>query len=235
MSDSDLPDRIQKRDIAIRGRDGSTVSFPVWDMIDKCTEGCVVGAQCAYKRLGKNCSVMYSYMGNILTLIQDEFYGTTNEQLFKIGMHLIPLYRILCKLKLVEASLEGMTYATAQGGVRMHPVYREIREQYKIIDDTWKDLELKKQEEMKKVPTYEELTGDGEPIMTQDGRAFSELENAAAAGMVKLDIHMEEEVDLSESVLTDFEDLEETPMGELLVEKDTKPKKRLVVPKKWKK
>ena len=228
---------IQRRNLSIRGRDGESITFPVWDMIDKCTDDCVIADKCQYSG-SKNCKVMIAYIEKILELVQQEFYGTTNEQLFKIGMHLIPLYRVLCKLKLVEASLSDMTYNTTQGGIRMHPVFRELREQFKIIDDTWKDLELKREEAGRQnIPTYEQLTGDGMPVMIQDGKPLSPAENAAAEGMTKQDMHMEDDVDLSDTIQTDFQDVDvETPMTTLLQPAKLKPtKKKLVVPLKWKK
>lgn len=222
--------KLIRRNITIRGTD-ETVSFPIWDYVDKCTSLCAVSDQCPYMTQG-NCKVQYQYMKAVLELVQNEFVGTTADQLFHIGMHLIPLYQSLCKMKLVAASLTSMTYETLQGGVRVHPIYKEIREQLKLINDVWKGLELKKQElKRADIPSYEWMTGDGEPVMIQDGSPLSKSELAGAEGMARPE---QELPDMSESVMMPTEDVDDSPIGDMLAKKPA-VKKKVVVPRKWKK
>jgi hypothetical protein len=225
--------KLVRRNITIRGIDGP-VSFPIWDYVDRCTEDCVVAEQCQYKMVG-NCKVQYQYMRTVLELVQNEFVNTNSEQLFHIGMHLIPLYRGLCKMKLVEASLKSLQYSTAQGGLRIHPIYKEIREQLKLIDDTWKNLQLKKESvKSSEVPSYEWMTGDGEPVtVLNNGVPLSDAVLAGAAGMAKEDEDMLP--DMGDSVQVPIEDCDDSPMGELLAKKPAVKKKKDVVPLKWKK
>ena len=61
-------------------------------------------------------------------------------------MHLMPLYKTLCKLKMEELAVTQPVFATIRGDRKADPVYREIRETMKIIMACWKDLGLSSME-----------------------------------------------------------------------------------------
>jgi hypothetical protein len=67
--------------------------------------------------------------------------------LFKVGMHILPLYKTLCKLKMDELSTVHPIFVTHRGDRKADPVYKEIRETIKMINMAWKDIGLRKPSE----------------------------------------------------------------------------------------
>ena len=90
------------------------------------------------------CEVLMSYMYSISNIIFRNYGDSLTEpQLYRIGMHLLPLYKILGKLKLAEL-VDGPVITTNDKGTRqISPIYKEIREQIKLIEHTWDTIGLK--------------------------------------------------------------------------------------------
>ncbi|MCP3681909.1 MAG: hypothetical protein GY861_04390 [bacterium] len=64
--------------------------------------------------------------------------------LYQIGIHLMPLYKNLCKLKIEELGVkQAVTMNTKSGRDQINPIYKEIREHIKIIQMMWRDIGLK--------------------------------------------------------------------------------------------
>ena len=121
-----------------------------WAAVDKCNaDRCRVVAMCSYEQSsnGRNvkCGVQRSYIQTVSEMIHQSFHlQIKNDQqlLFRIGMHLIPLYKTLCKLKMAELAISDPVFTTIRGDRKADPVYREIRETVKLIMMCWKDLGL---------------------------------------------------------------------------------------------
>ena len=121
-------------------RDGK--SLKGWDSVSDCTgEDCGLKNKCKYIHKGK-CSVQMAYMKNFCDTIFTAYKYMNEYALFKVGMHLMPLYSHLCKLKMVEASISDPVNMTAKGLVQIHPIYKEIRETLKSILMVSRDLHL---------------------------------------------------------------------------------------------
>lgn len=115
-----------------------------WDAIPPCQdEQCPAHHMCGrYQHKGK-CTVMLSYMKGIGTVLLREYKDVmTDEDLIKIGLHLLPLYRNLCKLKIEELGVRRVLNTNMQGNYVVNPIYREIRDTIKTIETVWKNLAL---------------------------------------------------------------------------------------------
>lgn len=118
-----------------------------WDGVHPCRgEVCPIHRRCYC--LGKNnpgvakCAVQRDYIENLLTSLYAKHPILDSVQAHRVGMHLIPLYSQLIRLKVVEMGVEDMVVETAKGGLSVHPVFKEIRDVMKAISATWKDMEL---------------------------------------------------------------------------------------------
>jgi hypothetical protein len=113
-----------------------------WDCIQLCDPmSCPIGNTCTYKSTPK-CSVQLSYLNALTDMVFKTFRYLNDDSLFKIGMHLIPLYSQLCRQKIVEKSVINICYEDSKGVTRIHPIYKEIRETMKTISCMWKELGL---------------------------------------------------------------------------------------------
>jgi hypothetical protein len=89
------------------------------------------------------CGILVDYMESISNIIFRNYgESLTEPQLYRIGMHLFPLYKILGKLKIAELA-DGPVMTLDKGGIRrMSPIFKEIREQIKLIESTWSSIGL---------------------------------------------------------------------------------------------
>lgn len=111
-----------------------------WDGVQDCNEdSCVVVNKCNYIHKGK-CAVHTKYLATLCDTICSTYKYLDEMQYFKIGMHIIPLYSHLLRLKLVEMSLTTIACENNKGMKFIHPVYKEIRQTLGTIHLMWKDL-----------------------------------------------------------------------------------------------
>lgn len=119
-------------------RDGK--NLVAWDCIQDCRpDSCPIGSQCMYKASEK-CGVQVQYLQALTDTLFTTYRYLSEEMLFKIGMHLVPLYSQLCRQKIVEKSVGSLCYEDAKGVTRIHPIYKEIRETMKVIVVMWKEM-----------------------------------------------------------------------------------------------
>ena len=123
--------------------DKGTFRVWTWDAVQDCQgEECPAFNVCYMVKTGK-CKVQKQYMRSIFDLIMHNFGKNIDEvTMYKVGMHLIPLYRILFRLKIEELSLLRPTVKGKGGAEMIHPIYKEIRETLKSIELVWKSLGL---------------------------------------------------------------------------------------------
>lgn len=90
---------------------------------------------------GKKCVVIAGYMNSVFDMMVRSFPNRiTSDMAFRIGMHLVPLYKILCRLKMQEYTEREVMLHSLSGGVRVNPIFREIRDTVASIEKVWANL-----------------------------------------------------------------------------------------------
>jgi len=135
-----------KRGMMNTGEDGEILLLS-YDMIPRCTDiACSATEYCTYPRPTKfdstlRCGFMAGYLKGVSIVVFRNFKDKFNEvQWTKVGLHLMPLYRNLARMKIEELGLVSIFREDARGCVSMHPLYREIREQIKSINAEWQGI-----------------------------------------------------------------------------------------------
>lgn len=129
------------------------VRYTVWNTITPCRQDeCPIFDDCPYEeklKKGGKCKVEQSYINSVATMVYRNFRSKfTEDQFFIVGMHILPLYRHLCRLKIWEWSVREVMYETEKGTRHINPIYREVREQIKAISGQWRMLGIGKFEIM---------------------------------------------------------------------------------------
>lgn len=114
-----------------------------WDAVKDCIgKECAAVSSCSYVQKGK-CSTMRAYMKGVSRAIYNDYEGILNDkELMHIGLHLLPLYKILCQMKIEEMGVHRIVTTTEHGTMVANPIYREIRETMKLINMEWKMIDL---------------------------------------------------------------------------------------------
>jgi hypothetical protein len=130
--------KIKKKD-----KDGKDVLYDLvyWNAVQKCNpESCGCQELCSGQDIGKPCKVLSSYMGGVFDVMINAFPGEFSEDIvYRIGMHLVPLYKILCRLKMQEFS-EQEVFVSSRLGRNINPIFEEIRKTIMAIEGVWKNL-----------------------------------------------------------------------------------------------
>lgn len=113
-----------------------------WDCIQECDlEVCPIAETCIYQNSNKEkCGIQIAYLNSLTNMIFSSYRYLGQDILFKVGMQLIPLYSQLCRQKIVEKSLKSITYHDNKGVLRIHPIYKEIRETLKVITGITREI-----------------------------------------------------------------------------------------------
>jgi hypothetical protein len=113
-----------------------------WDSIQNCTgKKCIIVDRCEHLKKGK-CALQLSYIMALSKSIFSKYRFMDEVSLFKVGMHLVPLYSQLCRLKMLELSIENLEVVDSKGRISIHPVHKQIRETIMVIIATWRDLDI---------------------------------------------------------------------------------------------
>jgi hypothetical protein len=117
------------------------IRFFVWNTITPChEEDCPIYDSCPHDK-GPKCKVERQYVKAVATMAYRVFRQKfTEDQFFVVGMHILPMYRHLCRLKVWEWSVTHVMYEDEKGKRHINPIYREIREQIKAISAQWRML-----------------------------------------------------------------------------------------------
>lgn len=112
-----------------------------WDITMDCTDTqCPAHSVCEYERAGK-CKAMTLYLKGVTNVIIGNHIDELSEgQLYRVGMHLMPLYRTLIKMKIEELGVGRIVTTDDKGKRAAHPIYKEMREQIKLIEMMWKTI-----------------------------------------------------------------------------------------------
>jgi len=113
-----------------------------WDAIHPCEPACRAYDICKYEKGGR-CRLMKDYLTRTEAMIIHNFEEQLDEPaLYRIGMHLMPLYHMLCRFKIEEIGFNRAVYTTDKGNYKANPVFKEIRETLKQIEAMWRGLDL---------------------------------------------------------------------------------------------
>jgi hypothetical protein len=143
---SKMPDtfRIKQNELSpTKGTYHGEFNLVAWDVIDDCiNERCPIRNLCTFEKSGK-CGVQRQYVRSVVRVIFNSLAPSIGESTFmEIGMHIIPLYKQLCKLKIYELSVEVPVRVTERGGRVINPVFKEIRATIQLIHKMWRELRL---------------------------------------------------------------------------------------------
>lgn len=115
-----------------------------WDAVPNCLEmDCPAYDVCTFpNHSDQKCGAIMQYAKGVQDLMFKNFVEVMDEpSLFRIGMHLSPLYIMLAKFKITELGVRFVMETNPKTGSRnVHPIYREIRETIKMIEATWKSI-----------------------------------------------------------------------------------------------
>lgn len=119
-----------------------------WDFIHDCLQDkCPGFAACTYtcrKAVAiVKCPVSTEYLKAIITVIHQELRPQMNQvQLMKVGLHLMPMYAIMSRLLIAEMGVVQVTTENTAKTIRVHPVFKEIRDTMSAIDKAWVSIGL---------------------------------------------------------------------------------------------
>jgi hypothetical protein len=135
--------------------------FPVWTAMQDCEmAACVAAHTCPYldgvvsyyeaRKTIRHCQVMSKYLKMVESMLITRFgKDLTEVDLFRVGIHLIPLYKQLIRFKIIEMSISTAQVGevTRSGTTKMHGLFREIREVLKSIDMAWREIGISKEKQ----------------------------------------------------------------------------------------
>ena len=149
--DNEMPRRFNDeigRMHVMKGRDhGNTKQILSWETVKPCRgERCGAYDLCEYLSRnipGSKCKVETIYLKAIASVIYRNFNTVMDEPtMMRVGMHLMPIYQNLCRMKIIEAGVVVAVDEDARGKLGLHPVYKEMRETIKLAEQTWRSLGL---------------------------------------------------------------------------------------------
>jgi len=135
---------IGHRKLGTISKSGETIirEMIYWNAINACDpEHCGCSSICDYFLSGEKpekCEVIFAYMSSVLDMIIRNYPSPMTEDIaYRIGMHLIPLYKILCRLKMAEFSTIDVVGVSVTGTAKVTPLFKEIRNTIQLIEKTW--------------------------------------------------------------------------------------------------
>jgi hypothetical protein len=113
-----------------------------WNAVQRCNGlECPCLDLCSKPDVDKPCSVVSSYMGNVYDIMIRTYKGNmTEDTAYRIGMHLVPLYKILCRLKMQEFAETSVMFVSPKGDMKVNPIFEEIRKTILAIEKIWANL-----------------------------------------------------------------------------------------------
>jgi hypothetical protein len=141
--------RRRSRQPIVRTRVTENRDLVSWDCIQDCEpEYCPIGTTCVCASTALSpdgngkCDLQYQYLQEFVNMIFRTYRYVDEGSMFKVGMHLIPLYAQLCKMKIAEKAVRTVSYEDLRGNTKINPIYREIRDVMRTITQMWKELDM---------------------------------------------------------------------------------------------
>lgn len=169
-----------------------------WDVVPKCTdELCPANQLCDYPRNVGKCQVTAVYLRAAAQTIFQNFSEILDEPtLYRIGIHLMPAYRTLCRLKIEELGVTKVISISSQGKPTANPIYREIRETIKLVEFLWEKLGLSKYQVL---PPGANLEPQMSPIPSKPATDGMSYYDRLEKGLVKTKSQLRDEEEDQES------------------------------------
>jgi len=119
------------------------LSLYSWDVVQECgMKQCPAYVTCPLDKDGK-CGVMMQYLRATSAMFFNNFAEVLGEvEFYRIGMHMMPLYRMLCKLKIAEIGAVKVVISGVGGRKYINPIFKEVRDTIKLIESTWMSIGL---------------------------------------------------------------------------------------------
>ena len=153
-----------------------------WDAVQTCRlHTCPAASRCHYLpelREGDECKIMKKYLRSVSLVMYEAQGDMTSAQRFQVGMHIIPLYKTLCKMKIEEVGIVDAVSMTSRGTMQVNPIYKEMREIIKVIDSVWKSIGVKA--DAPKMAGFDKMDSDGAKYNYYDKMekdAFAQMDN----------------------------------------------------------
>lgn len=118
------------------------ISTSAINTIPDCNEDtCPIRNECRFKKIGK-CGVQSVYVNQVANAISTMYKGCDDSEKFRIAVHLLPLYVQLGRLQMTEIGVNSTCYSDNKGNIKIHPVFREIRDTLRTIAVMWRELAM---------------------------------------------------------------------------------------------
>jgi len=120
-----------------------------WDSVPQCkAEDCTSHKDCYfykgnYSRNLTRCQVMSNYLRGVYLILVTN-YDLSEPDLLRVGLHLLPLYKNLCRLQIEEHGIRELIRPNKAGNLSVHPLYDQIRNYILAIDRLWGSMAFDK-------------------------------------------------------------------------------------------
>ena len=157
----------------------------IWDAVQDCIQkACPIYSKCDYPKKDK-CTVQVRYIETLILTVKNTYKYLDDVQLAKVGLHLIPLYSHLVRLKIIEMSIPtNEIIQVTKKGKYAHPVFKEIRQTLHEINMMWKDITIAPLNAQPPDPTdvEKEIVGDDPRLVDGDPLYYKRM---AAQGTLR--------------------------------------------------
>ena len=139
-------EKLERRKVGLEVMKTENFIALIWNANKICdSENCPIYSRCESCNPGDICFPHKTYLEQIYSAALDMLgVSLDTRQAVRLGLHVIPLYSMLFELKLAAAGIKSVWehYGKSQD-LRVNPIFREVREQTKLIDDMWSKLGYK--------------------------------------------------------------------------------------------
>jgi len=140
-----------------RGSINGEIRLYAWDVVQDCTPDCRAKHYCGYEKTTETqtikCQIQYDFVRSFVDTLFRNYKDKLDEPtMYQVGVHLIPMYRMLCKMLIDELGFSEVSFRSTMAGWKVYPIYKEIRDQIKSIQDTWRALGLQAPPVSKSLP-----------------------------------------------------------------------------------
>ena len=134
-------EKLKRRSVGVEVMKTANFTALDWNSCKICKpETCAITDRCPNQGIpGSVCIPQKTYLESIYSAALDMLgVSVSTREAVRLGLHIIPLYSILFDLKIAAANVDSVwTYTGLHGDKKINPIYREIRDHIKSIDDMW--------------------------------------------------------------------------------------------------
>jgi hypothetical protein len=116
-----------------------------FDAVRECAgEECEIFEKCPYVKTGR-CLVEKKYLQAVFKTMVETLgprHRLTQLLLNKITLHLLPLFHQLIRMQIIAYGVSDVCQYLANGSIKVHPVFKEIRDILQKIEATQKSMGL---------------------------------------------------------------------------------------------